>query len=454
MNGRKDEAQDLDMKAGVCEQAAWAVCAGAAPSRESLGTERIMRRLTITCLALIGHSVLAQDFAIDSFSRNGNISWPDHYTTGHYRVQWCSDLASGEWDNDWSSLYAISATGGTITASVPMFYRVLYFPQTNTVAGLQLRLVPGGGQPGGPIHDFYMSTFEITEAFFIQFLNDAEANAGGPKGANMYFHTNGDVYMDSSQTALELLFDISNSMLLYNKNSSLGSRYSGFPDRSDHPVTGVGWFGAVKFCNWLTLHSGRGQSQRCYSEGTSTGDWHPANISAAEWVDGFENSARMDWANNYTGFRLPMDQYSNQANYFNEFYKAAAWNGTNNTVYPWGRDTLEKADSNMNESDDPFETREVETTPVGYYDGSDHGGEYSTRTNGNFYGIHDLGGNVWEWQNDSYNTDRLDMAKRGGSWEESYGNSGFFACTYRLVEYKHETFKNLGFRVVTTFAQP
>lgn len=402
----------------------------------------------ILAALLLARMTTADDLLIESMS-GGTISWSDIYTTGHYRVEWAPQ-PNASWRWDWNAQLQVPATGGTASAEIPMFFRVVHFPPQSYAIDTELILVPGGGQAGGPEYDFYMARHETTEAEFLTFLNDAQANTNNALGMNMFFADSGNVYMDSSLTANELLFDISKSSLIYSKSLSPGSRYSGFLDRTNHPITGVSWYGAVKYCNWLSIYDGRGESSRCYAEGTSPTNWHPANVTYSSWIAGYYISDRLDWVNNYQGFRLPMDQYSGSANYFNEFYKAAAWNGSSNTTYAYGRNTWLPQDMNYSGSGDPFESRQIKTTPVGYYNGSDHGGTYQTRTNQNYYLIHDLSGNVWEWQSDAWDYGRSDMARRSGSWGEG-GDPGYFACSYRLTRDKHYADQYLGFRIVTTY---
>lgn len=404
----------------------------------------------------------ANDFAIESFSRNGEITWTDTNTNGHYRVEWSPSLMTSNWLADWSHLTQIPATGGVITAEVPMFYRVVHVPPQTFAGEIEFLLVAGGGQLGGPQYDFYMSKTEITEIQFLTFLNDAEANPSTLRGTNMYFDISGNVYMDANMTSTELLFDISDSELLYNQSLSPGSRYSAFLDRTNHPVTGATCYGAMKYCNWLTIVNGRGSAARCFAEGTDPTDWHPANITYAAWADGFDNAERQGLVDDLSGFRLPMDDYATTASYFNEFYKAAAWHGTSNVLYGCGRSTIDGADANYRSSGDPYEALVVQTTPVGYFDGSNQGGAFQTRASANHYGIHDLCGNVFEWT--------LDYASSGGNATYGITRSGAWVMgagtdlraehrdTYRRSASgsgsgplkRYDATHNIGIRVVTT----
>lgn len=417
---------------------------------------------TLVAIALMGFTVTlrANDLVIESFSGNGQLSWTDVNTNGHYRVEWSPTLTK-EWGWSWDNMLQVPATGGVITVDVPMFYRVVHFPPLVFTGLAELRLVSGGGQFGGPNHDFYMGKYEITEIEYLTFLNDAQANTANERGMNMYFDANGDVYMDTNKTSTELEFDISNSKLIYNVNLSPGSRYSAFSDRTNHPITGVTWYGAVKYCNWLTIQSGRDLSQRCFKEGTAPTNWCPANVSYSQWADGFDNAERIDLVNNYDGFRLPMDDYATGPSYFNEFYKAAAWSGVSNVLYGYGRSTLTASSANYYNSSDPYEGLPIATTPVGYYDGSNHGGTFSTLPNANYYGIYDLCGNAFELQLDhgSSGGDASYAITRGGSWVMSSASDLYATHRDDMIRHpgsgvgplkKYETSDNIGFRVVTT----
>jgi len=275
---------------------------------------------------------------------------------------------------------------------------------------------PAAKQPFGPAYAFDMGRYEVTVAQYITFLNDAEANQGNERGANLAFRANGDVGLPDDNMDNAYVFSLAANNtngyfdygLTYNAGSSVGSRYGYNPSYARHPIMGVSWFGAVKFCNWLTIDQGMPPAERAYHEGPGQGGYYP-NVGTLP----LDDAKRWELVVSYRGFRLPMDENgSGSAGAFNEWYKAAAWDGdaTANRVYGFGRDTLTAADANSLASGDPWEPG---TTPVGYYDGVNPG----TNANGNYYGICDLSGNAMEWMQDWDIGGR--RTERGGSYNDT-----------------------------------
>ncbi len=269
-------------------------------------------------------------------------------------------------------------------------------------AGVRFNVVPGGGQPEGPSYDFYLSKYEATNDELVRFFNSAEANQNSARGSNMHFDQLGNVWFNSSMTeGRDELFVIAQSRLTYDPLKQEGNRYghvldeTGNPVYALHPCGGVTWYGAVKYCNWLTLECGRGEEERCYREGTNPVDWAP--VTATNWANGrFSEDERFEWLR-YKGFRLPMANASgNQltANSYNEFCKAAGWNGTESLDYGFGREEFNAASANFRSSDSDSP---CELMPVGSYDGNHFYNGDTLREANNFYGIQDLSGNSSEW---------------------------------------------------------
>jgi len=320
-------------------------------------------------------------------------------------------------------------------------------------------------QPSGPDYSFFCATFDTTNNEFAAFLNDALANKNNERGFFLFHDTDtGDVYINDKQPG-EQGTD-GNGTLIYSsakgRISFDGSQYVVDKNFQNHPVVGVSWFGAVKYANWLTLDQGMLPSNRCYTEATSDNldGWHPVTISDADWANRDLNDAeRQTLVEQYPSFRLPMDngvcrpgQCStfDSANPYNEWYKAAAWNPnlSRNTIYGFGRDTIDGADANYIDSGDPFDNS---TTPGGYYDGTDHGGAFQTNPNDNAFGLFDQAGNAFQWIQGRNNTDNLNSRNlRGGSFESPASGSGSVEAARRLFTQPTRTSNQISFRVVRT----
>jgi hypothetical protein len=306
-----------------------------------------------------------------------------------------------------------------------------------------MRPVPGGGQPDGPAYGFSMGQYEITNGQFAAFLNDAQLDGGASgRGSNMFFDTDGRVRTAAGgPTLFRAAPGAGISRINYDPAAPLGLRYSvrtiNGVDQNTHPVTFVSWLGAVKFSNWLTIDQGLGESQRVYSEGPNVEAWHPLSISTADWqARDLSAAERQSLVDNFRGFRLPMDDQSQTASAFNEFYKAAAWDPAAgvNRLYGFGRDAIDVQDANFN-IDDPFAFPRNPfhddgapnadwTNPVGFFDGSLQQKSnwnwpstdltFQTRLNENAFDIFDLSGNLWELQQDKWPDASGNVIFRGG----------------------------------------
>ena len=327
-------------------------------------------------------------------------------------------------------------------------------------------------QPGGPAYDYDVALTEVTNAQYATFLNDAEFHNeaqnpgfGDERGANLAFRQppfGGDVGLIVGDGGdVDAIFDISRSLLTYNDALPVGQRFGIVLTKQDHPIVGASWIGAVKYSNWLTIDQGFGPAERCYAEGESEFDWFPLTIGdeiggtqqATNAVRDLTEAERLEWITHFRGFRLLMDQGGTAVGAtnavprpYNEWYKAAAYDPDapdlprllfpgfpfeEHTVPPdhwshsFGRDPLTNADANFRDSGDPFDDPDaavIATTPVGYYDGTDHAGVFPTTAGNNRYGIHDMSGNVWELLNDQVTiTDSLtpDRVLAGGSYRSN-----------------------------------
>ena len=332
---------------------------------------------------------------------------------------------------------------------------------------------PSPRQPGGPAYAFSVSRFEITNGEFARFLNDALTHPTTERGMLMYHDTDsGDVYINATTTGFVGTAGVGTYLFRAATGGAIGfdvasNAYRVTAGLDDRPVVGVSWYGAVKYCNWLTLDAGLPPSSRCYSESDAANldGWRPITISQTDWASrDLNDTERAQLVALCGGYRLPMDDGMNnldpatdQADAYNEWYQAAAWRvvstggfvcsnglvgstgfdcttggvgdtgyicsagvlGSNgaigcNTVFGFGRDQADGRDANYAASGDPFDDA---VTPVGFFDGvnTQADGVTPTRANRNSYGLFDLSGNVQEWVQDKYATP-VDRAVRGGAF--------------------------------------
>jgi serine/threonine protein kinase/formylglycine-generating enzyme required for sulfatase activity len=172
----------------------------------------------------------------------------------------------------------------------------------------------------------------------------------------------------------------------------------GFRQGQSHPVVNVSWADAQAFCQWLT-----------------------------------EADRKQNLIGNRV-YRLPSDVEWSQAVGLQGESGATPLerDGRNKTTFPWGG-AWPPAVGAGNYVDSFSYDRFENTAPVGSF-------------RANAFGLHDLGGNVWEWCNDWSDSTQKTRVLRGGSWYMNLPTS--LLSSYRRHLAPAERHNDVGFRVV------
>lgn len=212
-------------------------------------------------------------------------------------------------------------------------------------------------------------------------------------------------FMDKFEVS-KALWDSVHSWALSNGYSFSAT---GVATDATHPITGISWYDAVKWCNARSEMEGLNPCY--YTDAGQTVVYKTGEpILDNNWVA---------WTSN--GYRLPTRA---------EWLKAY-WGGNYSGYFPWPSyggsddDHINGGLANFFRSDDPFEVdSDYATTPVGYYDGSQipQGPDMA-----NGFGLYDMAGNVGEWNWDRHLTNwySLSEAQDDNSKGPNTGLSGY-----------------------------
>ena len=317
-----------------------------------------LQSLFIGLALLAGVYQATAQIVISSFSQNGVLVCTNLQPGSVASVQWASSL-SGPWQTNWATLSGVTVSNnGTITVSVPMFYRVL--GQTNSGGSIQqftadgMALIPAGTFTMGDTLDGESDALP-TDIYVSAFYMDTNLVSYGQ-------WTNVSAYATSHG---------------YNfVNAGLGKNSA-----TNQPVQSVDWFDSVKWCNARSQQAGL----------------TPVYYTDAGFTQVFTNGEPTTVYQNLTtkGYRLPTEA---------EWEKAAR-GGLAGNRFPWGN-SISESQANYYGATASYS---YDLGPNGYNAvGSVGGTSPATSPVGSFapngYGLYDMAGNVFEWCGDWYGT--------------------------------------------------
>jgi len=210
--------------------------------------------------------------------------------------------------------------------------------------------------------------------------------------------------------------DATSGMVAEDKDATVHRdwREPGYPQSPDHPVSGVSFEDAQAFCRWLT------EKERA--------------------------SGRIGKLQAYA---LPTDrQWSVAAGLGNETGATPAdKNRKVEGVYPWGSEWPPPTDAGNYAGQESGQKVMI----TGYADRHRFPSAVGTFPP-NRHGLHDIGGNLWEWTSDWYDGTNKSKARRGGSWLTHRQDEMLTSARrHKPVSYRGA---GVGFRCVLTAAAP
>ena len=306
-------------------------------------------------LALLAgiNQATAQLPVVTSLSQNGVLVCSNLAPGSVATVEWASSL-SGPWQTNWAGLCAATAdTNGTISVSVPMFYRVLGVPYTPT----GMALIPAG-------------SFTMGNS-----IGDSDITDATPTNINV-----SAFYMDVNLVSYSLW----TNAYQWATNHGYSFDNAGSGNATNQPVLTVDWYDVVKWSN-----------ARSQQAGLTPVYYTDAGFTQV-YTSGDTDAVYPNWS--ASGYRLPTEA---------EWEKAAR-GGLSGQRFPWG-DTISESQANYYGDTNDFS---YDLGPNGYNAAFDGGlpNPYIPYTSPvgyfapNGYGLYDMAGNLYEWCWDWYGT--------------------------------------------------
>ena len=247
-------------------------------------------------------------------------------------------------------------------------------------------------------HDFHLCQHQVTNQEYLDAVQWAYDHG--------YVTATASSVQDSLDGSTAQLVNLAGGCEIAFSDGVFSLRDAGHGVDPEHPVMDVTWYGAARYCDWLSLMVG---SPRAYE---NDGDW--------SCNGGDPYSAE--------GYRLPTDaEWEYAARYDDE------------RIYPWG-DEVPSCDLAN------FQGCVGWTSPVG-----------NCPAGNSALGLADMAGNVYEWCNDWFSCDLGTDAQedptgvetgssrvaRGGSW---FNDDSKLACAARSFGSPAGSHRSIGFR--------
>jgi formylglycine-generating enzyme required for sulfatase activity len=185
----------------------------------------------------------------------------------------------------------------------------------------------------------------------------------------------------------------------------------GFKQDPTHPVVGVSWDDAEEFCKWLTNKERDSGPKGMYYRLPTDHEW-----SVAVGLDSEPGNTPEEYP---WGKGWPPPKGS--GNYAGEEVKNGDW--------PRDWPSYLKVIDGYNDG-------YPRTSPVG---------QFAVNKNG----LYDMGGNVWQWCDDSYNSENKERVSRGASWGD--GTAERLLASFRWNLTSGVRYSRVGFRCVVAW---